>query len=199
MNIQFLSLIEARKQSFWLRGSNMANPRSLLTHGLCYRLWLVEPLKWQDVNLGLSYLSFVCHVIGQTSGPVGLSISDFFDILISTVALGFFYEGAIKPPASQTYGIPWGCVCTLAQRPLEKWQLWLDSALSWPLGSGQSWLPWQFDLIGYSVSAWGWLTVESMSHSRAWTLEPNRTWKPGSVMYRCDLGQDADLEGFRLR
>lgn len=162
----------------------MANSRSSLTHGLCCRLWPVEPLKWQDVNLGLSYLSFVSHIIGETSGPVGLSISDFF---ISTAVLGFFYEGAIKPPAPQTYGISWGHVHTLPLRPLEKWQLWLDSALSLPLG---------FDLIGCSFSIWGWLTVESMRDSRTWAPEPNRIWKPGSIRCRCDRGQDADLEGF---
>lgn len=188
----------------WIRKFHMANPRSTLPCCSCYRRWPAEPLVWQDVvNLGLP--PTVCLSCNRVSRPEGLltgCISDFFDIFTSTTALGFFYEGALKPWTSDTRGAPWGCVCILLPRPLEKWKSWLSSALSWPLGPSSPGWPAGFSslAIWFQPVVWGWTNWLL----KAWDVQELVLWRQtehGNLALPCagvTLGRMLTLRGFRF-
>lgn len=158
----------------------MANPSSPLPHHPCCRLWPAKPLTWQDSVWGLP--PTICPSCNKVSKPQSL-LAGF----ISHFCLWHFYKHHRFPIPlwrspraliSQPCKAPWVCVCILLLRSLEKWKLWLDSALSWPLRSGNPGWPVLISLaMRFQPGVWGWI-VESMRHSRAWALKSNRIWKP---------------------
>lgn len=160
----------------------------------------MEPSKGQDVNLGLASHSLSCNQVGNPQGLLAGHVSVFSDILVSTAVLEFFYEGAIKPPVSQTYGIPRHSLWVpLTLRPLGKGKPWLDSALPWPLGSGHPGylgglisLTIQFQFGVGLTNCWRHETLKNLGSG----AQPNvDTWLHHC---RCYLEQEAELENGRF-